>query len=80
MTGSSKAVFLGYASQDVAAARHIAAALRSAGIAEVRFDATARVPDKFREVQWTRLLSGETYPPSSGVCRACSRRSGMPCE
>src|SRR5450631_1489693 len=25
-------------------------------------DATARVPDKFREVQWTRLLSGETSP------------------
>jgi TolB-like protein len=29
-------------------------------------DATARVPDKFREVQWTRLLSGETSPAFVG--------------
>ncbi|HWS61512.1 MAG TPA: TIR domain-containing protein [Steroidobacteraceae bacterium] len=128
MTGSKKAVFLSYASQDAEAARHIVAALRSAGI-EVWFDqselrggdawdrqiskqirdcalfialisthtnaraegyfrrewriavdrtrdmaddeafllpvviddtpdATARVPDKFREVQWTRLPGG----------------------
>src|SRR6516225_2690936 len=25
-------------------------------------DATARVPDRFREVQWSRLLDGETSP------------------
>ena len=31
MTGSKKAVFLSYASQDAEAARHIVAALRSAG-------------------------------------------------
>src|ERR1700722_17321274 len=37
MTESSKAVFLSYASQDAEAARHICAALRSAGV-EVWFD------------------------------------------
>jgi eukaryotic-like serine/threonine-protein kinase len=144
MTECSKAVFLSYASQDAEAARHIADALRSAGV-EVWFDqselrggdawdqqirrqikdcalfvplvsantnvrtegyfrlewklavdrshliaddaaflvpvvidgtpeATARVPDKFREVQWTRLPGGET--PAGFVERVRGLTSG----
>ena len=52
LTESGKALFLSYASQDAEPARHLCDALRAAGIAE------ALVPEKFREVQWTRLPAG----------------------
>ena len=38
-------------------------------------DNDERVPERFREVQWTRLPGGETPPPSSSGSGGCSQGS-----
>jgi len=42
-------------------------------------DSAASVPDRFREVQWTRLPGGETPPEfAERVARCIARRAASP--
>ena len=79
MSASSKAVFLSYASQDAEAARHVAEALRAAGV-EVWFDQSELVGGDAWDAKIRRQIkecAGLDEGSRTGARRAGNNRGGV---